>query len=669
MRHHLLFATLVGALAACGDDSGSVGADATPDAFFDTGELSEVIVGFDAVEPDSAAADTAAGDGFTRGGFGAPCDSNVDCDSGWCVLSLDGYICTTLCVEACPGGFDCKSVSADGVDIAFICVPDLTCVPVDGPDFAGDDLDTNCDGIDGEVDNGVFVARNGDDDADGTITRPVRSIAVGVDLAVALGKRDVYVASGVYSGNVALAEGKGLFGGYSADFRVRAPYALETAILGEPASDEVPAAITCVGLGAADAAAPTIVRGFTVFGANAANVPGANSYAAYLRDCGPNLSLRDNRIYGGAGGNGVPGVPGSDGDAGVAGAPGVDAYDVNQFTGGGARQCFASNHRAGGAGGSKTCGGVAVSGGEGGDSVCPDYGTAPPASAIGGAGAGDAPGDGGWAGWDLRIETQNTANCSRCLAPPDQEPFSAGLGQPGAPGDSGARGAGCAVPEGRVVDGHWRGDPGDDGGDGDHGSGGGGGGSGGGVEVTGSNCAALDVTGGSDMGGSGGGGGSGGCLGVGGAGGAAGGGSFAIFMTFDAAPEGLPELRDNVIRRGTGGFGGAGGPGGVGGVGGAGAPGGASGEGSLGTFCAFAGGSGGAGGQGGHGGGGGGGCGGASYGLFVWPADGGGADLNALVADNLFEVGGVGGLGGAGGASLGASGTPGATGGGADTNF
>jgi len=662
---------VVGIIGACGSDGTSAVGD-TGDADFDTGSLSDVVITYDTSPADTGGSpdgDTPVDTADGSGDFGEPCNRNTDCDSGWCVQGPGGYVCTKLCEEICPSGYDCKSISAGGADIAFVCVPDLTCTPVEGPDYPGDGLDTNCDGIDGEVDNGVFVARNGDDEASGTITTPLQTISAAIARAVATDKRDVYVASGVYSESVVLAEGKGVYGGYSGDYAVREPEVLETAILGDPPTTEAPAAISCVGLGAPGAEERTVVHGFTIFGANAANTPGANSYAVYLRDCGPSVELRENRILGGAGGNGQPGASGDDGQDGVSGQDGAGAYDVGEFTGAGARICNAGHALIGGAGAALVCSdGTNVSGGSGGDSACPSFGTAPEGAASGDPGAGPAPGDGGTPGWDLRIDTSNTNNCARCLAPPDNHPFSAGLGQQGTPGDDGDAGQGCDVEGGGVVDGHWVGDPGAGGGDGVHGAGGGGGGSGGGVQVDGTNCRVLDSAYGTDVGGSGGGGGSGGCLGHGGDGGRSGGGSFGIFVTFSSESNALPVLVDNVIRRGTGGFGGAGGPGGAGGVPGLGAPGGASGEGASNTFCAFAGGTGGDGGRGGHGGGGGGGCGGASYGIYVW-GTGAQADLDPLEAMNAFEAGGSGGDGGAGGASLGLSGSDGATGASADTNF
>jgi hypothetical protein len=55
------------------------------------------------------------------GSFGAPCASGEDCDSGYCIEGPNGYMCTVLCVEECPTGFDCIPFST-GPDVVFICV-------------------------------------------------------------------------------------------------------------------------------------------------------------------------------------------------------------------------------------------------------------------------------------------------------------------------------------------------------------------------------------------------------------------------------------------------------------------------------------------------------------------------------------------------------------------
>jgi hypothetical protein len=56
------------------------------------------------------------------GEFGAPCLSNADCSSTYCVDGPDGKVCSKTCVESCPDGWTCSQVQS-GTDTAFICKP------------------------------------------------------------------------------------------------------------------------------------------------------------------------------------------------------------------------------------------------------------------------------------------------------------------------------------------------------------------------------------------------------------------------------------------------------------------------------------------------------------------------------------------------------------------
>jgi hypothetical protein len=539
------------------------------------------------------------------------------------------------------------------------------CLPEIGPDFPGDGLDTNCDGIDGEADNAIFVAKNGSDQNPGTFEAPVLTITEALDRAIAFDKRDIYVATGVYSESIILSNGIRIIGGYRSDFLARDPLLFETAMIGIEPTEQLPATVSAVDVGGPSEDL-TVFDGFTIFGANAANIPGGNSYGIYMLNCGDQLVISNNRVFGGAGGFGQSGLPGQDGLDGGSGQPGVGASDLNKFTSNGNRFCTNNDWVSGGSGGQVTCGdNITVTGGAGGTAACPDFSTVPPNAMTGGQGSGPS-GAGGVGGWASTINTDD--DCGFCGATANAAV--GGLGLTGLTGNEGTSGAGCSN-AGGIVNGQWQGGAGAPGGVGAHGGGGGGGGAGGGVEVTGKQCIGegvqVDIAG-SDLGGSGGGGGSGGCAGTGGTGGTAGGGSFGIFVVYSAPAETLPVVLNNVMRGGAGGPGGSGGPGGAGGNGGIGAAGGNSGEGDLTTFCANPGGPGGAGGAGGHGAGGGGGCGGASYGLYVFKA-GGGQSLNQFTTTNTFLPGGAGGIGGPGGSSPGQSGASGSEGTAAATNF
>lgn len=120
----------------------------------------------------------------------------------------------------------------------------------DSPDASGpgeSGVDTNCDGVDGDVDEAIFVSITDPDAADsnnGSLDSPVRTIECGAQLAQAQGK-SVYVADGSYapiqrlSGNdcgvlvddedipvvnpvtFSVPSGVMFYGGYDADFLAR----------------------------------------------------------------------------------------------------------------------------------------------------------------------------------------------------------------------------------------------------------------------------------------------------------------------------------------------------------------------------------------------------------------------------------------------------------------
>ncbi len=58
------------------------------------------------------------------GESGATCKSNSDCDSGFCVDTASGKMCTKQCSSCCPKGFSCAQAGAG--DPTFVCLPTLT---------------------------------------------------------------------------------------------------------------------------------------------------------------------------------------------------------------------------------------------------------------------------------------------------------------------------------------------------------------------------------------------------------------------------------------------------------------------------------------------------------------------------------------------------------------
>ena len=80
------------------------------------------------VESEDAA--TTGSDIAVSGGFGTGCESDTDCQSGPCVQTANGRVCSQGCEDACPEGWSClppKTADSDG----NVCVPDFAtlCMP------------------------------------------------------------------------------------------------------------------------------------------------------------------------------------------------------------------------------------------------------------------------------------------------------------------------------------------------------------------------------------------------------------------------------------------------------------------------------------------------------------------------------------------------------------
>ncbi len=69
-----------------------------------------------------------------KGRLGYPCDSNTDCQSGICLDTAKGKVCTEFCMESCPSGWACKDISWAG-DTVFVCLPRFStlCDPCNTP--------------------------------------------------------------------------------------------------------------------------------------------------------------------------------------------------------------------------------------------------------------------------------------------------------------------------------------------------------------------------------------------------------------------------------------------------------------------------------------------------------------------------------------------------------
>jgi len=417
----------------------------------------------------------------------------------------------------------------------------LACVGPDDPDAGF--IDSNCDGIDGDAAQAIFVVASGGSNLNpGTRAAPMATLPAAMQRATLQAKRAVYAGKGTYTitGTLNLTAGLSLYGQYDPANNWSRAAVNETTISGGKTA--------VAGL---NINTETHLEGFTIKAANA-TVPGDSSYGVRLLSSN-GMVVRYNRIEAGSGAAGSPGSDfstapgGTDGIDGPHGEPDDEAETI-----------------PGGPGGQSPAGNTGGRGGNGGRS--PGFqGEAGAPGAAGGA----AGGPGGSAG------NPGTAGGNGTSAPN------------GANGTNGTGGAafGNALSTGYVPSG------GTGGTDGADGKGGGGGGGGGGQECN------FCQEGTGNAGGGGGGGGSGGDRGTGGSGG---GGSFGIYIY-----ESNAVVTNNVIIAKSGGNGGKGGNGGLGGSGGEGGDGGSASLTQIGR--GGNGGRGGRGGHAGSGGGGGGG--------------------------------------------------------------
>ncbi len=423
-----------------------------------------------------------------------------------------------------------------------------------GAEDLPDDLfeDSNCDGIDGDESNAIFVSTLGDDSNPGTKAQPKLTINSGIAAALTMVKTHVYVSNGIHTSQVNLANGISMWGKFDPQNSWARSGGLVSTISNSNHENGNLFAVKGIGI-----LTTTTFADFTVQ-TPSTGLSGASTYGLYCNNC-DGLTLSSNSISAGIAGNGDAGIPiviGATGNTGSNGNPG---------------SCDAAAG-SGGPGGASTIGSAGGFGGNGGPEGDND-------GLSGNPGLGPNGGPGGIGG---QGDTQGMIGTN---------------GQNGGDGGiSGFDGAGGVG--GNVIDDLWIGDNGDDGGDGVKGSGGGGGGGGGGQGGF------FVIDGGGNGAGGGGAGGDGGTRGTGGT---AGGGSFGLFLVDSTGIQ----LIGNTIGSDDGGNGGDGISGGIGGPGGPGGNGG-----NTCTDEVGEGGDGGAGGSGSNGGHGAGGAGGPSYSVF-----------------------------------------------------
>ncbi len=491
-------------------------------------------------------------------GLDNDCDGEIDNggplydDDGDCFCEGDGS------PAGCVGSISsCPTLDVGDCDDAE---PSVNPMVGDDPDQAF--IDDNCDGIDGDLLNAIFVDPVGGSDSNGGLgpTDALRSLGPAQTAAAANGLDWVLIADGVLSFSFIgdnFFQGVNLAGGYDATSGwTRSAASLPT--IQVPSYGKVLFGWTV----------PTEWQQVRVEALDAIGT-GVSSVALTL-DNVQGLSLVETVI---AGGNGTAGGDGNDGGVGgngSGGARGSDGCQNSSFL------CNECSRPPGGSGGASATG-----------------------CTTGGGGIGGVPGVGGSAG-----TTGNTGNGVGGGAPggggsSDGDPGNPGLdGSDGAEGLPGASGSQLGT---FFIGGYTEAD-GSNGGNGSCGAGGGGAGGGAGGGWTFANCDTYGGSGGG-AGGAGGGGGSG-------LGGNGGGGSFALLLLNSSSIT----ITGGSIETGNGGDGGDGGEGGDGGNGGVGGNGG-NGDSSIISETSGPGGQGGDGGDGGRGGHGGGGGGGPTVGI------------------------------------------------------
>jgi hypothetical protein len=522
------------------------------------------------MDPDGCEVDTRA-DPNNCGGCNIICSRNHSTAS--CVNSTCQFVCA-------PGFIDLNQDPSDGCEYACTVTSST-----DLPDL--NFVDANCDGIDGEVNNGIFVAPAtatppGNDSNPGTRAAPKLTLTAAMTAVGTTGKRDVYLAEGTYTGPLEIlgAGGVNVAGAYHPTTWQRAFTQQVVVQNGNPALK-------------LDGSSNVLVQAIRFEGANASSA-GSSAYGAFIKESSMiKLESLDIRA-----GNGAPGTAGSPGTPGRAGANGGNgAPGCAQDNRGGDFAAFCNfgffvdscggtrpNAGQGGNSGGLSCG---YPGGSGGQPSRQNSTNDQTSSVVPGDNGSGAPMGTGIAGIGA---PENTS--------PNGSPYFGTAGQPGMSGTNGTgANAGTFTQNGYAPANGGTGTAGTAG----RGGGGGGGGAGGWIPWTGigvgNPCQGY--------GSAGGGGGEGGCAGGAGTGGTGGGASIGIFLyNSSISAQGV------VTRTGNGGNGGAGGAAGSGGAGGSGGispnP--------PDSSKATRGGNGGAGGAGGLGGAGGGGAGGPVYG-------------------------------------------------------
>jgi hypothetical protein len=373
--------------------------------------------------------------------------------------------------------------------------------------------DTNCDGLDGERTDAIFVSTIGRTSATGSETDPLTSVRAAYAQAAAQGKKSIFLTSGTFfetgTNPLELVDGVSIYGGFVHNSTTGVwtrpfPGNAQTSVLGTVVRfDSATTAVRAVQIDVR-----TVIDSIEIRGGNApVSARGVSTYGLFAKNS-DGLVLRNCRIVAGAAAPGAPAADRSDQQTRrdislpQLGSPGCSDDDG---------LCSKCAQPRGGAGGVTGCG---TRGGNGGNSER-DIKTGDAGIGIGGPLDG-LPGAGVSCCYCV-VRDPCDLNNLKSMCTDSRAHGKHGLDGP--TGSKGTLGSFTLTPDGYQPGTGGRGGLGSNGG-----SGGGGGGGGGGNDKL---C--------SSYGSSGAGGGAGGCGGDGGAGGSSGGASIAVYLARSSA--------------------------------------------------------------------------------------------------------------------------------------
>ena len=122
---YVLLVSLI--LLACGDDPSVPGVSNPPPT--DTGKQANdqgTTSGTETTLIDLGPSPTDTDNDVIESAY-PPCETNEDCDSGYCIDYEAGPSeCSEICIENCPDGYMCKGLDTFGPDLTFVCVKDVS---------------------------------------------------------------------------------------------------------------------------------------------------------------------------------------------------------------------------------------------------------------------------------------------------------------------------------------------------------------------------------------------------------------------------------------------------------------------------------------------------------------------------------------------------------------